>query len=109
MRKATISFVMSVPLFTRLSAWNNSVPIKRIFLKFDILSIFQKSADKIQVSLKPNKNNGYYTRIPMHTFITSRSITFRKRNTTQKLHRQYQNTHFSSNTFIPPKIVPFMR
>ena len=43
----------------RLSAWNNSAPIKRIFMTFDI--IFRKSVDKIQVSLKSDKNNGYFT------------------------------------------------
>ena len=32
LRKVTISFVMSV----RLSAWNNSAPTSRIFIKFDI-------------------------------------------------------------------------
>jgi len=31
-RKPTISFIMSV----RPPAWNNSVPIGRIFIKFDI-------------------------------------------------------------------------
>jgi hypothetical protein len=32
LRKATISFVMSI----RLSAWNISAPTGRIFMKFDI-------------------------------------------------------------------------
>jgi hypothetical protein len=32
LRKATISFVMSV----RLSAWNNSISTGRILMKFDI-------------------------------------------------------------------------
>jgi len=32
LQKATISFVMSV----RQSAWNNSAPIRRIFINFDI-------------------------------------------------------------------------
>jgi hypothetical protein len=32
LRKATISFVVSV----RLPAWNNSTPIRRIFMKFDV-------------------------------------------------------------------------
>ena len=35
LRKATVSFVMSV----RLSPWNNSTPTERIFMKFD-MSIF---------------------------------------------------------------------
>jgi len=32
LRKATISFVVSV----RLSAWNNSAPIRRVVMKFDV-------------------------------------------------------------------------
>jgi hypothetical protein len=36
LRKATISFVMSVQLSARLSVRNNSAPTGQIFLKFDI-------------------------------------------------------------------------
>jgi len=36
MQKATVSFVMSVCLSGRLSAWKNSAPTGRIFIKFDI-------------------------------------------------------------------------
>jgi hypothetical protein len=43
LRKATISIVMSV----RLSAWNNSAPTGRIFMKFDILGFFENLLDKI--------------------------------------------------------------
>jgi hypothetical protein len=35
-RKATISFVISVRPFVRLSAWNNSAPTGQIFMKFGI-------------------------------------------------------------------------
>ena len=38
----------------RLPAWNKAAPTGRIFLKFD-MSIFQKSVEKIQVSLKCGK------------------------------------------------------
>jgi hypothetical protein len=62
MRKATFSFVMSV----RLSAWNNSVPAGRIFIKFYSWIFFEKSAQKIQVSSKSDKNNGYFTWRPMY-------------------------------------------
>jgi hypothetical protein len=54
LRKATISFVMSV----RPSAWNNSALTERILIKFDILEFSRKSIEKIQVSLKSDKNNG---------------------------------------------------
>jgi len=90
LRKAATSFVMSVCP----SAWNNSASAGRIFMKFYIwviwcfsdratwyrlfssyqlekslyFSIFRKSVDKIQDSLKSDKNNGYFTWIPIYTF-----------------------------------------
>jgi hypothetical protein len=62
--KVTISFVMSVCL----SAWNNSVPSGRILKKLDIWAFFGKSLEKIQVSLKSDQNNGYFTRRRFHIF-----------------------------------------
>jgi hypothetical protein len=56
LRKGTISSCPSV----RLSAWNNSAPTRRIFLKFGFLVFFEK-LEKNQVKLKSNKNNGYFT------------------------------------------------
>ena len=58
LRKATISFVISV----RLSVWNNSAPIGRILMKLCIVVFFfRKSVEKIQVSLKSDNNNRYFT------------------------------------------------
>jgi len=57
LRNATGSFVMSV----RLCAWKNSVPTRRIFMKFDICVFLEKTAEEIQVSLKSDKNTGYFT------------------------------------------------
>jgi len=37
-------------------------------MKFDI-KIFRKSVEKIKVSLKPDKNNGYFTYGPMYLFL----------------------------------------
>ena len=36
LQKATISIVISVSLYVCLSAWNNSAPTERIFIKFYI-------------------------------------------------------------------------
>jgi hypothetical protein len=41
LQKATISVVISVSLYVCLSAWNNSAPTERIFVKFD-MRIFRK-------------------------------------------------------------------
>ena len=50
------------------NAWNNSIPSSRIFTKFDIPDFFRKSVEKIQVSLKPGKNNGYFTWRRFHIY-----------------------------------------
>ena len=47
LRKATISF-MSVRPPVRLSAWNNSVPTGRIFMKFDIRLFFENTLRKFK-------------------------------------------------------------
>jgi hypothetical protein len=44
----------------RLFAWNKSAPTGQILMKL-LMRLFRKSVDKIQVSLKSYKNNGYLT------------------------------------------------
>ena len=63
LRKVIIS-VMSVCL----SAWNNSAPTGRIFMKFGIWGFFRKTVQNIHVSLKYYKNNGYFTWRPIYIF-----------------------------------------
>ena len=53
LRKVIITFVMSVCMSY---AWNISAPTGRIFVKFLCLKTVQKSVEKIQVSLKSDKN-----------------------------------------------------
>jgi hypothetical protein len=59
LRKATLSFAISVRLSVRIEQlgfhWTN-------FQEILYLSIFRKSVEKIQVSLKSDKNNGHFTR-----------------------------------------------
>jgi hypothetical protein len=55
--KATASFVISVSV---RQFWNNSAANGRIFMKFGIQVIFRKSVEKITVSSKFDKNNGYF-------------------------------------------------
>ena len=43
------------------SAWNNSAPTGRIFIKFEIWRFFRKSVQHTQVSLKSDKNKGHFT------------------------------------------------
>ena len=56
LQKATVSFIISACP----SSWNNSTPTGRILIKRD-MSIVRKPVEKIQVSLKSDRNNGYYT------------------------------------------------
>jgi len=68
--------------------------------------MFRKTVEKIQVSLKSDKNNGYTGRRPPDIFIISCPVVFRMRNVSDKSCRGTQNTHFM---FTFSKIVPFMR
>ena len=65
LQKATISFVMAVHLSVRMeqlgSHWTD-------FHEILYLRIFRKSVEKIQVSLKSDKNKGYFTRRPLYVF-----------------------------------------
>ena len=56
LRKATLMFATSVVPPAR----NSSTPTGRILMKFDTY-VFRKSVKKIQVSLKSDKNNSYFT------------------------------------------------
>jgi hypothetical protein len=60
------------------------------------LSIFRKSVEKIQAPLKSDKNNGYFTWMPIHILLISRWILLRMRNVSNKS-RENQNTHFMFN------------
>jgi len=62
LRKTSVSFVMSVwrsifSLFVRPSAWNKAASTRRICIKF-VLSVVEKSAEKIKVYLQYDKNYG---------------------------------------------------
>ena len=64
------------------------------------LSIFRKSIEKIQVWLKSDNNNGYFTWVPIYIFIVSTSILFRIRNVSDNSCRENQNTHYLFNSFF---------
>jgi uncharacterized membrane protein YhaH (DUF805 family) len=48
------------------SVWNNSAPTGRIFVKFYIWVFFWEYVENIQVSLKSDKNNGYFAWWPAY-------------------------------------------
>jgi len=55
---------------------------------------FEKTCRKIQVSLKSDKNNGYFMWIPLHIFIISRSFLLRMKNLPHKSCGETQNTFY---------------
>jgi hypothetical protein len=65
LQKATISFVMWVCLSVCLEQPGNHWTD---FNEISYLGIFRKCVEKIQFSLKSDKNNGYFTWIPMYIY-----------------------------------------
>jgi hypothetical protein len=65
------------------------------------LSIFWKSAEKMQGSLISD-NNGYYTWRPLCILIISRSVVVKMRNVPNKSCGENQNTHFIFSNSPPP-------
>jgi hypothetical protein len=51
-----------------LSTWDISASTGRVFMKFDIWVFFRKYVENIQVSLKPDENNGYFTWRPVYIY-----------------------------------------
>jgi hypothetical protein len=59
-------------------------------------SIFRKSVEKIQISLKPDENNRYFTWRPIYIFIISRLFLLRMKNISEeKLYRKPKNTFYA--------------
>jgi hypothetical protein len=84
-------------VYTRPSALNNSAHTGTIFVKFYIWVFFEKYVAKFQVSLKSDKNNGYFTWRPIYIMITCRLILLRMRNVSENSCRENQITHFIFN------------
>jgi len=87
-RKVEKSFVT----FVRPSAWSNSAPTVRIFMEFDIWGF---SVEKIQVSLKLDKNKGYYTWRSMYIFDHISSFPLRMNRVSDKSCREYKKKQIS--------------
>jgi len=94
----------SVPL----SAWNNSAPTGRIFMKFGIWVFFEHLSRKFQ--LHYNLTTITCTlHADRYTFlIIVRSVLLTMRNLSGKSCTENQNTHFVLSDIFS-KIVPFMR
>jgi hypothetical protein len=99
--KATISFVGSVhpSVLSSLrmektrSHWTDCREIM-------YLSIFWKSVQKIQVSLKSDKNNSYVTWRSIYSFIERRSVFLRMRNVRKKFVEKIKTHVLNSIAFL---------
>ena len=94
--KANISFVMSVrPHGT------TQLPQEGFSWNLILEGFFEKSVEKIEVPLKPDKNKGHFIWKPIYIFIISLSFHLRMRNVSDKSCSEYQNTNFVfSNLFF---------
>jgi len=70
------------------------------FDEFWYCSIFRKFIDKIQISLKWDKNDRYFTRRSIHIFDHILLVILRMRNVSDAGCRENQYTQFMINTFV---------
>ena len=68
------------------------------FHKTRYMNIFRKSVEKIQVSLKSDRNNGYFVWRPMYIYDSISLLIMR--NVSDEICRANQNTHFTFNSFF---------
>ena len=69
------------------------------FHEISYLRVFRKSVEKIQVSLKSDKNNEYFTWWPT-SLIIPRSMLLRMRKVLDNSRRDDRNTHLVFNNFL---------
>ena len=93
LRKATISFVMSVRMEQLGSHWAD-------FHEIWYLRIFRKSVAKIQVSLKSDKNKGYFTWRPTYIFLSYLAHFFLEWEMFQTKVVEKIKTHFMFSIFF---------
>ena len=97
LRKVIIRFIMSVRLPVRPPVrWKVLSSHCRVFNEIWYLWIFLKSVEKIQVSLKSDKNTGCCSWRPIYAyiFVMSRSFILRMRNISDNISRENRNSHF---------------
>jgi len=101
LRKATISFIMSVCVSVRPSAWNNSASTGGILMKFDIwIFFFQKLSRKYRFYENKTRIRGTVREDQYTYFITSPSFLLRMRNVSDKLYRENRKKYFVLNNFF---------
>ena len=101
-RKATISFVMSVRHSVSLSVQMEQLGSHWTYFH-DIwhLRIFRKCVEKTEISLTSDKNNGYCTWRPIYTcLIISRSVLRRIKSVSDKIIEKIKHTFHVQELFF---------
>ena len=80
------------------SAWNNSAPTKRIFMKFDDCEFFKNLSRKFKFHKNPARITGTLHEDLSRFMIISRSIPLRMRHFLGKMCRENQDPHLSTIT-----------
>ena len=97
-----ISVCLPVRLPACTSAWNNSAPNERIFMKFDVWRFFKNFKRKFKFHWNPTRITDTLHE-DLHTFmIISRSFLLRIKNVSDRICRQNQSTHFVFYNIPPP-------
>jgi len=109
LRKAAISFVMSVRLsvylpvclFVYLSLRMEQLGSQStdFFIKFIVWLFFANLSRKFKFQLKPNKNNGHFTWRPMYVYGISLNSSQNEKYFRQ-ICKENQNTHFVFSNFF---------
>jgi hypothetical protein len=95
-RKAIISFFMS----GRHSAWNNTAPVERIFVKFDTSVFFENLSRTFKFHSNLTRVTGTLHEDQNTFFVIPRSLLLRIRNVSDRSCRENQNTHFRVNNLF---------
>jgi len=111
LRKATVSFLMSICPSVRLYNPPSDLSWKKLgshwtdFHEIWYFSIFRKSVKKIQLSLKSDRYNGYFTWRQIYIFIISCSILLIMRDVTDKSFTHFMFNNFSSKNLTVYKVM----
>ena len=89
-----------VCLSVRQFAWNKSAPTGRIFTKFHISEFFLKSVEKIQASLKSEKNSGYVTWGSVYSYDNVSVLSYQNEKCFRHMFVEKMKTHFRFNFFL---------
>jgi hypothetical protein len=108
LRKATVSFVMSVRPSVRPSAWSNSTPTGQIFTKFDIREL--ENFSKVYRENSGLIKTWHEERVLYVRTYWSRWISLKVINVSHKIGWENQYTHHMLNNSPPPlKVLPCVR